>query len=120
MINPEIIYTEGEQASTEGCLSVPGYMGLVDRPMKIGIRAMDTDGQVKEYEFEGFEATVMCHENDHLNGVLYCDIAKEFITVEEYAERLEALKEEQEKAEIVNHDEINRDDSVTNEEKNGL
>lgn len=94
MINPEITYEEGEQSSSEGCLSVPGYMGLVDRPMKIGIRAMDLDGKVKEYEFEGFEATVMCHENDHLNGILYSDIAKDFMTIEEYTEKLEALKEE--------------------------
>ena len=57
---------------------------------------MDLDGVEHEYEFEGFEATVFCHENDHLNGILYPDIAKEFMTVEEYSERLEAVKEEHE------------------------
>ena len=96
MINPEIVYTEGTQESSEGCLSVPGYMGLVDRPEKIRIRATDLDGVEHEYEFEGFEATVFCHENDHLDGVLYPDIAKEFMTVEEYSERLEAVKAEHE------------------------
>ena len=96
MINPEIIYSEGTQESSEGCLSVPGYMGLVDRPEKIRIRATDLDGVEHEYEFEGFEATVFCHENDHLDGVLYPDIAKEFMTVEEYSERLEAVKAEHE------------------------
>lgn len=96
MINPEITYTEGTQESSEGCLSVPGYMGLVDRPQKIKIKATDLDGKTEEMEFEGFAATVMCHEFDHLNGILYCDIAKDMMTTEEYMERLEQLKEEHE------------------------
>lgn len=92
MINPEITYTEGTQESSEGCLSVPGYMGLVDRPYKIRIKATDLDGIEHEYEFEGFEATVFCHEYDHLEGVLYSDIAKDMMTVEEYSEILEEIK----------------------------
>jgi peptide deformylase len=94
MINPEITYTEGTQESSEGCLSVPGYMGLVDRPEKIRIKATDLEGVTREYEFEGFEATVFCHEYDHLEGILYPDVAKEMMTAEEYAKRLEAVKEE--------------------------
>ncbi len=94
MINPEITYKEGTQESSEGCLSVPGYMGLVDRPEKIRIKGTDLEGEEHEYEFEGFAATVFCHEYDHLDGILYTDIAKETMTAEEYAERLEALKEE--------------------------
>lgn len=94
MVNPEITYTEGTQESSEGCLSVPGYMGLVDRPMKIRIKAQDLEGEEHEYEFEGFEATVFCHENDHLDGILYPDIAKEMMTAEEYSERLEQVKED--------------------------
>lgn len=94
MINPEITYTEGTQDSSEGCLSVPGYMGLVERPQKIRIKATDLDGNEQEYEFEGFAATVFCHEYDHLEGILYPDIAKEMMTVEEYAERLEEIKKE--------------------------
>lgn len=92
MINPEITYTEGHQDSSEGCLSVPGYMGLVDRPYKIRIKGTDLDGKEHEYEFEGFEATVFCHEYDHLEGVLYSDIAKDMMTVEEYSELLEEVK----------------------------
>ena len=92
MINPEITYTEGYQDSSEGCLSVPGYMGLVERPYKIRIKATDLDGKEQEYEFEGFEATVFCHEYDHLDGVLYSDIAKDMMTVEEYSELLEEVK----------------------------
>ena len=93
MINPEITYTEGTQESSEGCLSVPGYMGLVDRPYKIRIKAQDLEGEEHEYGFEGFEATVFCHEYDHLEGILYPDVAKALMTVEEYSERLEELKE---------------------------
>lgn len=92
MINPEITYTEGRQDSSEGCLSVPGYMGLVERPYKIRIKATDLDGKEHEYEFEGFEATVFCHEYDHLEGILYSDIAKDMMTVEEYSELLEEVK----------------------------
>ena len=89
MINPEITYREGTQDSSEGCLSVPGYMGLVERPQKIKIKAQDLDGVEHEYEFEDFAATVFCHEYDHLEGILYPDVAKEMMTAEEYAERLE-------------------------------
>lgn len=93
MINPEITYKEGTQESSEGCLSVPGYMGLVDRPYKIRIKAQDLDGEEHEYEFEGFEATVFCHEYDHLDGTLYSDIAKAMMSNEEYAQRVEELNE---------------------------
>lgn len=93
MINPEITYREGTQESSEGCLSVPGYMGLVDRPYKIRIKGTDLQGVEHEYEFEGFEATVFCHEYDHLDGILYSDIAKDMMTVEEYSEILHELQE---------------------------
>ena len=93
MINPEITYKEGTQESSEGCLSVPGYMGLVDRPYKIRIKGTDLEGEEHEYEFEGFEATVFCHEYDHLDGILYSDIAKDMMTVEEYSEILHELQE---------------------------
>ena len=68
-------------------------MGLVDRPQKIKIKAQDLDGKEHEYEFEGFEATVFCHEYDHLDGIIYPDIAKALMTAEEYTDRLEELKE---------------------------
>lgn len=76
-VNPEIIKEEGSQEGQEGCLSVPGYSGLVERPEKITIRGLDRDGKPAEYEFEGFRAVVMCHEYDHLDGILYTDKAKE-------------------------------------------
>ena len=93
LINPVIVAREGEQTGDEGCLSVPGYMGLVDRPYKIRIKGTDLQGEEHEYEFEGFEATVFCHEYDHLDGILYSDIAKDMMTVEEYSEILHELQE---------------------------
>lgn len=75
MINPEITEREGTQTGEEACLSVPGLCGTVERPEKIKITALDLDGNRQEYEFEGFDAVVMCHEYDHLDGVLYIDRA---------------------------------------------
>lgn len=77
MINPEIYFEEGSEEDYEACLSVPGLIGIVERPQKIKIRALDRDGVEHDYEFEGFDARVMCHENDHLNGVLYTDKARD-------------------------------------------
>lgn len=76
-VNPEITLREGEQECQEGCLSVPGLYGLVDRPQKIVIKGLDRDGNPQEYEFEDFYANVMCHEYDHLDGILFTDKAKE-------------------------------------------
>ena len=76
-IYPEISEKSGMQESEEGCLSVPGYTGLVERPERITIKGLDRDGKKQEYTFEGFKAIVMCHEYDHLEGVLYTDKAKE-------------------------------------------
>ena len=75
MINPEITEKEGTQTGDEACLSVPGLCGTVERPEKIKITALDLDGNRQEYEFEGFDAVVMCHEYDHLDGILYTDKA---------------------------------------------
>ncbi|MDD6154787.1 MAG: peptide deformylase [Eubacteriales bacterium] len=80
MVNPEIVSTEGENEDVEGCLSVPGFFGTVKRPDKIVIRATNRDGERMEYTFTGFYARVMCHENDHLDGVLYTDKAEEVHT----------------------------------------
>ena len=82
MINPEIYFEEGSEEEYEGCLSVPGLIGIVERPQKIKIRALDRDGVEQDYEFEGFDARVMCHENDHLNGVLYPDKAHDIRSAE--------------------------------------
>ena len=75
-VNPEISDVEGVQESDEGCLSVPGYVGTVERPESIRIRGLDRDGNMQEYVLEGFPAIVMSHENDHLDGILYIDKAR--------------------------------------------
>lgn len=76
MINPEILEQSGSQTCDEGCLSVPGMIGTVERPDYIKIRALDINGAEQVYEFSGFDARVMCHEYDHLDGILYIDKAE--------------------------------------------
>jgi len=77
LINPEIIETEGLQDGAEGCLSLPGISGDVERPMKVKVRALDRNG--KEFELVGTEllARAICHEVDHLNGILFTDKIKD-------------------------------------------
>jgi len=75
LINPEIIEQEGEQDSNEACLSVAGLCGDVVRPKRIKVSAQDRDGNEFTVTAEDFLATVFCHEIDHLNGILFTDIA---------------------------------------------
>ena len=75
MINPVILEKEGSQVGDEACLSVPGLIGTVERPERIKIKALDLDGNEQVYDFEGWDAVVMCHEYDHLDGILYTDKA---------------------------------------------
>lgn len=76
MINPVMLEQSGSQSGDEGCLSVPGLIGSVERPSHIKIEALDLDGSKQVYEFDDFDARVMCHEYDHLDGVLYIDKAE--------------------------------------------
>ena len=71
MINPEILETSGEQTGEEGCLSVPGKAGVVTRPNYVKARALNEN--MEEYELEGTEllARAICHEIDHLEGIMY-------------------------------------------------
>lgn len=71
MINPEITGKVGEQEGYEGCLSVPGVIGKVKRPLSIKVDALDLDGKMQRYTFTDFEAVVASHEIDHLDGILY-------------------------------------------------
>lgn len=73
LINPEIIYEEGEIIDVEGCLSIPGESGNVKRPMKVKVKYTDIDGSEKIIEGSGLLARALCHEIDHLNGILYID-----------------------------------------------
>ena len=71
LINPEIIETDGEQTGQEGCLSLPGKYGEVTRPLHVKVKAQDID--MNEFVLEGDEllARAICHECDHLDGILY-------------------------------------------------
>ncbi len=77
LINPVIEKQSGLQCGQEGCLSIPGRYEDVKRPMKVTVRAQDRNGNTFTIKAEGFKARAMCHEIDHLDGVLYIDrIAK--------------------------------------------
>lgn len=88
-VNPEIIGTEGEEEGDEACLSVPEMVGRVVRPTKVTIRGLDREGREQELVFEGLAARVMCHETDHLDGVLYPDRAEKMFTAEDIRENME-------------------------------
>lgn len=71
--NPEILSTEGEQKSEEGCLSVPDFTETVIRPMKLSVKGMDPKGETIRFDAEGQLARCFSHEIDHLNGILFVD-----------------------------------------------
>ena len=80
LVNPEILETEGTQMCIEGCLSVPGRRGRVERPEKVRVHAQDRKGNHIELEGDGFLANAICHELDHLDGVVYTDKMIEDVT----------------------------------------
>ena len=82
-INPEILETDGEQEGAEGCLSVPGRYGRVKRPYYVKLRAQDRYGEWFEAEGEELIGRCFCHENDHLNGIVYTEVMERFLTDEE-------------------------------------
>ena len=77
LINPEIVAFKGEQVGPEGCLSFKGKQGTVRRPAKVKAEYRDRHGKKHKLTAEGFFARAVCHELDHLNGVLYIDRADE-------------------------------------------
>ena len=83
LVNPEIISREGEQDGPEGCLSVPGRFGLVERPMDVTVRAQDSNGNTFEVSGHELTARAFCHELDHLEGVVFTSLARRMLTDEE-------------------------------------
>ena len=83
MINPEIVYTEGEQCEAEGCLSVPSQWGTVKRPAFVRVKYYDRNG--KECFAEGTDllARAFCHEIDHLDGTLFIDKVVDMLEADE-------------------------------------
>lgn len=83
LVNPVLTHTEGSYIDAEGCLSVPGKAGNVERPMKATCKAQNRFGE--EFEFSGEElyAKCICHELDHLDGILYTSKVIEWLDMEE-------------------------------------
>lgn len=79
LINPEIIETSGNREVIEGCLSVPGKHGKLIRPEKVTVKALDLTGKEIILTGEGDLAKALCHEIDHLDGILYIDKVTEFL-----------------------------------------
>lgn len=73
LINPEIISAEGEQFEEEGCLSLPGEVGVTSRPMTVKVKAQDRNGKWCIYKGSELKARCFCHELDHLDGVIFTD-----------------------------------------------
>lgn len=75
LVNPEIIEADGEQESVEGCLSCPGEYGITRRPYYVKVKAQDRFGEFFEIEGEELLAKAFCHEIDHLEGIIYKQVA---------------------------------------------
>ena len=80
LVNPEIVSMEGSVIGAEGCLSIPGRRCTVDRPEKVTVIAQNRDGESIRLEAEGLLAVAICHEVDHLDGILYIDKMIEDVT----------------------------------------
>ena len=83
LINPEIVQTEGSKIDVEGCLSIPGKRGTVERPTKVVVNALNRKGKAIQVTGEGLLAVALCHELDHLDGILYTDKMIEDVTDKE-------------------------------------
>lgn len=86
LINPEIVEQSGEQEGPEGCLSLPGIFGWVERPEHVKIKAQDRNGEWFEAEGDGLTARAFCHELDHLEGILFDTLADHIMSEEELDE----------------------------------
>ena len=79
MINPVIIEESGYQNELEGCLSIPGKWGYTDRPMNVTVKALDRNGKEFTVSGDDLKARALCHEIDHLDGILFTDKVTEYI-----------------------------------------
>ncbi|MGB0387422.1 MAG: peptide deformylase [Ardenticatenaceae bacterium] len=96
LIDPEIMEAGKIERSYDGCLSIPGLQGYTNRPEMLRVQTLDMDNNLIEYDFEGFEARIVHHEIDHLDGILYFD---RLSSLEELYYLVEA--EEEDKVEFV-------------------
>ncbi len=79
LVNPEITNASGTQNATEGCLSVPGVWGRTERPAEVTVKAQDSKGEWFEITRTGITAVCLCHEIDHLNGILFREHVIEYV-----------------------------------------
>lgn len=86
LVNPEIIEKDGEQIGLEGCLSIPDFNATVKRPEHVKVKYLDEEGVEKVWDAHGFPAVILCHEIDHLDGILFKDKYIEEYKIEEMAE----------------------------------
>lgn len=94
LINPKIKKKSKEiQIFQEGCLSVPGLIGIVERPEKIEVEALDKNGEKIKIEAEGFIAVIIQHEMDHLDGKLFIDRVKDKNLIREVEPKKETEEE---------------------------
>ena len=95
LVNPVIMESDGQQSGPEGCLSIPGRSGVVTRPNHVKVRAQDSEGNPVEREAQEFFARAVCHELDHLDGVLYVDkMDREILEGDEEYEPVDGSEEE--------------------------
>ena len=93
LVNPEIIFTVGEQTGLAGCLSVPGKYGVVTRPEVVRVRAQDRNGDFFEVEDSDLTARCFCHEIEHLDGHLFIEHTDRLMTEEELQEFIRQQEE---------------------------
>ena len=83
LVNPEILSQSGAQEGPEGCLSYPGVYGWVERPEHVLVRAQNRNGEWFELEGDGLTARAICHELDHLEGVMFDEVSDHIMSDEE-------------------------------------
>lgn len=86
LVNPKIVAYSGKQEGLEGCLSCPGEWGITVRPNYVMVKAQDRNGEEFTVDGEELLAKAFCHELDHLDGIIYKQIAKRMLTPQEVAE----------------------------------
>ncbi|MCL1866036.1 MAG: peptide deformylase, partial [Oscillospiraceae bacterium] len=92
-INPVITHEKGNQREVEGCLSSPGEWWYVKRPEKIKIKAQNRYGKEFFMDAEGVFAIAICHEIDHLNGILFTDLGDEQVEDEQELEKAKRARD---------------------------
>jgi len=92
LVNPELVEASGSAVGVEGCLSVPGWVGEVERAARVRVRGLDENGRKVWIDGEGLLSRALQHEIDHLDGILFVDKAKNVMREEEFRKKRERLR----------------------------